>query len=302
MRGPWRAVSSETIAGRMLPSRWRCSSALGRERRCSGKGLSGIRANLARKLRLAGVFPGGKPEGADVGGGVGKLANQDCGGLIVKAIVVFVGVRVEAAARIAVGEENSFEPTVGTKAGFEGVVGRIGDEHGVVGTHGEEGAIAVDEGGAEAVVDAMLARKFAVVVVRGVEGIVRGGDVVGEDGRVEARLVPLSGAHGVGEFFAVDADLPREQAVSFEFCTAEFQDRGFVFARQRFEREATVFLEDEILSAALRRSLDSGSEWVVDVLEEKAAATLEKWAAIRSKQVRMVRIGASGPPGARKAR
>src|SRR5882724_11412871 len=148
--------------------------------------------DLARKLRLAGVFPGGEPKGTDVGGGVRELANQDCGGLIVKAIVVFVGVRVEAAARIAVSEKNSFEPTVGTKAGFEGIVGWIGNEHGVVGTHGKEGAIAIDEGSAEAVVDAELAGEFAIVVVCGVEGVVRSGDVVRKDGGVEARFVPFS--------------------------------------------------------------------------------------------------------------
>ena len=169
------------------------------------------------------------------------MANQDCGGLIVEAIVVFVGVRVEAAARIAVSEKNSFEPTVGTKAGFEGIVGWIGNEHGVVGTHGKEGAIAIDEGSAEAVVDAELAGEFAIVVVCGVEGVVRSGDVVRKDGGVEARFVPFSATHRIGEFFAVDADLPGEQAVGFQFCAAEFQDRGFVFARQRFEREATVF-------------------------------------------------------------
>src|SRR5690349_13107273 len=92
-----------------------------------GTRVTESRQNLVRKLRLAGVFPGGEPEGTDVGGSVGKLANQNGGGLIVEAIIVFVGVRVEAAARIVVGEENRFEPTVGAKAGFEGVVGWIGD-------------------------------------------------------------------------------------------------------------------------------------------------------------------------------
>ncbi len=81
----------------------------------------------------------------------------------------------------------------------------------------------------------------------------------------------------------VDADLPGEQAIGFELYAAEFQDRGFVFARQCFEREAAVFFEDEILGAALRGSLDGGSKRVVDVLEEKAAAAFEKWADILRK-------------------
>ena len=37
------------------------------------------------------------------------------------------------------------------------------------------------------------------------------------------------------------------------------------------------------MGAALRRSLDGGSERVVDVLEEKAAAAFEKWADILRK-------------------
>jgi hypothetical protein len=49
---------------------------------------------LAGELGLAGVFPGGEPEGADVGGGVRELADEDGGGLVVEAIVVFVGVGV----------------------------------------------------------------------------------------------------------------------------------------------------------------------------------------------------------------
>src|ERR1051325_9555778 len=176
----------------MLPSRWRCSSALGRERIRSGKALSIIQADLVGKLRLAGVLPGGEPKRADIGGSIRKLANENRGGLIVKAVVVFVRVRVEAATGVAVGEENGFEPTVRAKAGFEGVVGRIGDKHGVVWPHGEERAVAINERGAEAIIDAGLAGEFTVVIVGGVEGVVCGGNVIGENGGVETRFVPFS--------------------------------------------------------------------------------------------------------------
>src|SRR5258705_11656310 len=222
MGTPWRAVRATTVAGRMLPSKWRCNSALRRERMRSGKDESVMPAKSAGKLRLAGIFPGGEPEGADVSRSVRKLANENGGGLIVKAVVVFVGVRIQAAARIAVGEKNGFEATVRTKAGFEGVIGGIGNEHSVIGTHGKKGAVAVNERGAEAIVDAELTGKMAVVVVGRVEGIVSGGNVVGENRCVEARFVPFSGAHGVGEFFAVNPDLPGKQTVRFEFHAAIF--------------------------------------------------------------------------------
>ena len=46
------------------------------------------------KLGRAGVFPGGVPERANIGRGIRKLANEQRGGLIVEAVVVFVVVGV----------------------------------------------------------------------------------------------------------------------------------------------------------------------------------------------------------------
>ena len=64
------------------------------------------------KLGLAGVFPGGQPVGTDVSCGIGDLANEDSAGLVVEVVVVFVGVGVDAASRVAIGVENWFKPTV----------------------------------------------------------------------------------------------------------------------------------------------------------------------------------------------
>src|SRR5215475_7640898 len=99
------------------------------------------RNGLAGERWLAGVLPGGEPEGTDVSGGIRKLADEDGGGLIVEAVVVFVGKGVEAAARVAVGEEDGLKPTVGAEACFESIVCWVRDEHSVVGTHGEERAV-----------------------------------------------------------------------------------------------------------------------------------------------------------------
>ena len=61
---------------------------------------------------MAGVFPGGEPIRADVGGGVGDLADEDGARLIIEVIVIFVGVSVEAAAGVAISVENGFKPTM----------------------------------------------------------------------------------------------------------------------------------------------------------------------------------------------
>src|SRR6266480_680860 len=55
---------------------------------------------LMGELRLAGVFPGGEPIGADVGGGVRDLPDEDGARLIIEVVVIFVGVGVEAAAGV----------------------------------------------------------------------------------------------------------------------------------------------------------------------------------------------------------
>jgi len=62
--------------------------------------------SLMREGWTARVVPGGEPEGADVGSGVGKLTDQNCTGLIVEAVVILVGVGVLAAKGVAVGKED----------------------------------------------------------------------------------------------------------------------------------------------------------------------------------------------------
>jgi len=69
---------------------------------------------LMGELRLAGVFPGGEPVGADVGGGVGDLTDEDGACLIIEVVIIFVGVSVEAAAGVAISVENCFKPAMRT--------------------------------------------------------------------------------------------------------------------------------------------------------------------------------------------
>ena len=89
-----------------------------RESKSSGEALQGAEKpqdeQLVGELRLAGVFPGGEPVGADVGGGVGDLTDEDGACLIIEVVVIFVGVSVEAAAGVAISVEDCFKPAMRT--------------------------------------------------------------------------------------------------------------------------------------------------------------------------------------------
>src|SRR5260370_40336196 len=99
----------------MEPSRWRCSSAFGREAiRSESKGRV-IRERSVRQLRPPGVHPRRKPERAHIGSRVGELANQNCGGLIVEAGVIPVGEGALPPTPLAGGTKNGLHPTIRTK-------------------------------------------------------------------------------------------------------------------------------------------------------------------------------------------
>src|SRR5260370_24810771 len=107
----------------MEPSRWRCNSALGNEAiRLESKG-GVIRESSVRQLRPAGVYPRRKPERAHIGCRVRELANQNCGGLGVKTVVIFVVEGIHSSARVAGGQENGLQPTIRTKTSLEGAIG-----------------------------------------------------------------------------------------------------------------------------------------------------------------------------------
>jgi len=86
---------------------------------------------------LAGIGPRRQPVRADIGCGVRQLADQRACGLIVKAIEVFIVVRLGFQARVAIRNLDDLQPTVGAKASLEGVVGRIVDEGTIVGRMGK---------------------------------------------------------------------------------------------------------------------------------------------------------------------
>src|SRR5229473_7177068 len=228
-----------------------------------------------RQSGLAGVGPSGKPVGADVGGGVGELVDERGGGLIVEAVEVFVVVGLYFEMGVAVGKEHRLEQTVGTEAGVEGVVGGIVDKGSVVGAHGEKGRETVDEGGAEALVNAGLSSEVAIEIVGGVKGIVGFGDIKSQDGGVEFDLIPVAEFHGFGKFLAIDADFPGEQASGVELGFAELADGGFVAAGERFKREASVFIEANEVIVSLRRIFRFGFEGIANVLQEEGAIVLE---------------------------
>src|ERR1043166_10052310 len=109
-----------------------------------------------------------------------------------------------------------------------------------------------------------------VHVVGSIEGIVRRGDVVGENSSKKFGVFPFSFAHGVGELRAVNADLPGKQAVRFQLGLAELGDGGFVAAGQLLKGEAAVLVEKKILITALGGSqeLVRRTKRIVDVLEQ----------------------------------
>jgi len=58
------------------------------------------------------VDPRAQPVGADLRGGVAELPEQDGAALVIEAVVVFVGVIVQPAARPSVGQQDVLDPTV----------------------------------------------------------------------------------------------------------------------------------------------------------------------------------------------
>src|SRR5438876_10196930 len=100
----------------MEPSRWRCSSAFGRVAIRSESECGVIRERSVRQLRTAGVFPCRKPKRADICCRIGKLANQNCRGLIVKTVVIFVVESTLVTALIALVEKVGLRPATRTDA------------------------------------------------------------------------------------------------------------------------------------------------------------------------------------------
>src|SRR5580765_2703106 len=126
---------------------------------------------------------------------------------------------------------------------------------------------------------------MAIEIFRGVERIVRFGDIECEDCRVKPGLIPMAKFHRFGELLAVDADLPGKQAVSIDFRFAKFVYRCFVAAGQSIKREASVLIEPDEMIVPLGRSFRLGVERVGYVLYEKGAIVLEICAQITRQRV-----------------
>src|SRR5690242_10900620 len=161
------------VAGCMEPSRCRCSSDLGRASIFGESAGVVIPRESMRQSGAAGVVPGGEPEGAYIRRCIGELADQNGSCFVVKAVVIFVGIRIFSAKSITVGEKNGFEPAMGAEAGVKGVVGWVADKGCVVGAHGEKRRVAVNQRAAETLINAGLAAQMAIGIIGGVERVVR---------------------------------------------------------------------------------------------------------------------------------
>ena len=90
-------------------------------------GAAKFRVQSARQLRPARVDPRRHPVGADIGRGIGELADQHGARLRVEAVVVFVVVARSASfVRAAVRQKNIFEPGMRAQSHFKRMVGGIG--------------------------------------------------------------------------------------------------------------------------------------------------------------------------------
>ena len=187
------------------------------------------------------------------------------------------------------------------EAGIERMVGRIADESSVVGTYGEKRRVAVNQRAAEALVNSGLAAQAAVEIIGGAERVVRLRDVMREDRRIDPGFVPFSCFQRVGQFFTIDADLPRQKAVRIQFHFAKFRDRRFVAPRQGFKRETAVFVEGNESVAAIGGILRQCIERIGHVLQERAASSFKKGANIAWERIhgfiddKPVRISAPRP-------
>src|ERR1700674_505096 len=132
---------------------------------------------------------------------------------------------------------------MGAQAGFKGAVRWVVDVDGVVRAHREKGGVLVDQSFSKAFVNAWLGSQATIEILRSIKGIVSFSYVVGEDRSVESCLFPAASFHCFGEFLAVHAHLPGQQAVSLQLGFGVLRDGCLVIARQRVEWEALVFVE-----------------------------------------------------------
>jgi hypothetical protein len=178
---------------------------------------------------------------------------QDGAHRVVEGVVVLVVVVNLARARLAVRIKDVVDPGVGLQRHPEGVQGRIFDLEGAPGANDQEHLVAFHQPAHEAAVDTGLARVAPVGVNRGVEGIVRLGDVVGQNGGVELDLIPLLGTKGLLQFQAVGAHLPGQRALLVQLLTPELAHRLVVVAGKLAKRVAAVVVEVDVAVVWQRR-------------------------------------------------
>src|SRR5712675_3543222 len=116
---------------------------------------------------------------------------------------------------------------------------------------------------------------MAIEIFRSVERIVSFRDIKCQNRRVKPGLIPTTEFHGFGELLAINADLPRKQAIGIDFRFAKFVYGGFVAARQRIEREVSVLIEPDEMIVPFGGSFRFCVERVGHVLYEKGAIVLK---------------------------
>ena len=111
--------------------------------------------------------------------------------LRVKAVVIFVSVTRQAIVGVKIGEQNIFEPGVRAQSHIKCVFGGIADKLRFIRLYEEKKLVAVDEPNAETLVHSRLPGKASRVVDRGVERIVRRGNIKRERGSRELCFRPI---------------------------------------------------------------------------------------------------------------
>src|SRR5277367_1255376 len=159
---------------------------------------------------------------------------------------------------------------------FKCVIGGIANESGFVRFHEEESLKAVHQPGAETFIDALLMQEKPVAVHGGFERIVRGGDEVAEKSSGNPGIVPVMSAKRVGQFLAVEADLPGKHAVRVERTTSVFRDSSGVRTRQLRERERPIVIQRDETLGLLGRSPRLGLQGIGDMLNQESAIGLEE--------------------------
>src|SRR5579863_7793691 len=132
---------------------------------------------------------------------------------------------------------------MGAKRDIECVIGGIADELGFFRFYIEKKLVAVHEPRAETLVYSRLPGKASGVVDCCVEWVVRRGNVKRKRGSRKLCGSPILRLKSVGEFLAVNSNLPRQQAVGLQHVPRKFRCSCSVNAGKGGKRKGSVMVK-----------------------------------------------------------